>query len=605
MTGRHFLRDTHAGATGIAAAAVTVMAVGGAALLGDHAWLVDQRDVLKTGADAAAVAATLEMTRQLGRQPDMSDEDLASALEQVARRYVEVNLRHLPEDRFARAEETLVVEVAADREKGTVEITAEADLGGTLFASRLPLLGEYTGPDAIRVDAGVECTTNVVEVVLALDITASMNGKIDGNGGDVDDNHRLKVAIEAAKALVNVLYSGCNEVDLAVGVVPWDKAVRVDAPERWRSNGWVDMSPYRNDTLATESDWAGCVEDRAHDLDRLKTSGGLSLALPGGASFPAFLHPDTARLDPAIVTDMRERVFDALPAVADALTPAEVETMLAARGDNQWSDPLDDPFGPNYQCTGTPVLPLTSDSETVVERLEALDDQGLWGGSTSAHVGVTWGRRMLASSWREVWGGETHPVDPAGYPPGEVTKALVLLTDGLNGGIDPHGSLPGEIGARLDGGALALGCNPRKVSGCVSLGDNTVTRYSALGRLARTLAGRAADGFRYPPEASFWGDGSSGVQNRWPRKGFNTLMQRSCELAREEGVSVYTVSLLSSTGASWVQAWKNNMVDCSGTAETLTRAEREAFHFDGRNQESLAGAFRAIGQRLLTVRRVH
>ena len=408
MTLYRFLRDAHGGATGIAAAAVTVMTVGGAALVGDHAWLVDQRDVLKTGTDAAAVAVTLEMTRRLGRQPDLSDADLDAALEAVAHRYVEVNLRHLPAERLARARDTLVVEVSADREQGTVEVEAEADLGGFLFASRLPLLGNDPGPDAIRVDAGVECTTNVVEVVLALDITASMNGRIDGNGGDGDENHRLKVAIEAAKALVNVLYSGCNEVDLAVGVVPWDKAVRLDDPEAWRTNGWADMSPYRSDPEAAEGDWAGCVEDRVHDLADLKTSGGLSLALPREASFPAFLYPDTSRLDPAVVTDMRERVFDAFPAVADTLTPAEVETRLLARGDNNWSDPLDDPSGPNFQCTGTAMLPLTSDSEDVITRLEALDDRGLWGGSTSAHVGVTWGRRMLASTWREVWGGR-HP----------------------------------------------------------------------------------------------------------------------------------------------------------------------------------------------------
>ena len=56
-----FLRDTRAGATAIAAAAVTVMSVGGAALIGDHAWLIDQRDVPKTATDAATVATTIEM----------------------------------------------------------------------------------------------------------------------------------------------------------------------------------------------------------------------------------------------------------------------------------------------------------------------------------------------------------------------------------------------------------------------------------------------------------------------------------------------------------------------------------------------------------------
>ena len=46
------------------------------------------------------------------------------------------------------------------------------------------------------------------------------------------------------------------------------------------------------------------------------------------------------------------------------------------------------------------------------------------------------------------------------------------------------------------------------------------------------------------------------------------------------------------------------MIDCSGDTETRTRTEREAFHFDGWDQESLTAAFRAIGQRLLTVQRV-
>ena len=43
-----FVRDTRAGATAISAVAVTVMVVGGAALIADHRWLVDQRDVLNS-----------------------------------------------------------------------------------------------------------------------------------------------------------------------------------------------------------------------------------------------------------------------------------------------------------------------------------------------------------------------------------------------------------------------------------------------------------------------------------------------------------------------------------------------------------------------------
>ena len=73
---RRFLHETRAGATAIAAVAVTVMTVGASALIIDHVWLVDQRDVLKSAADAAAVAATLEMERELDRNPEISDGEL-------------------------------------------------------------------------------------------------------------------------------------------------------------------------------------------------------------------------------------------------------------------------------------------------------------------------------------------------------------------------------------------------------------------------------------------------------------------------------------------------------------------------------------------------
>ena len=64
-----FLRNAGGGATAIVAGAVTVMAVGASALIVDHNWLVDQRDVLKKASDAAAVAATMELKRLLPERP--------------------------------------------------------------------------------------------------------------------------------------------------------------------------------------------------------------------------------------------------------------------------------------------------------------------------------------------------------------------------------------------------------------------------------------------------------------------------------------------------------------------------------------------------------
>ena len=92
---RPFLRNTRAGATAIAAAAVIVMAVGGAALTTDNVRLVDQRDTLKSAADSASVAASLKMNRMLEADSTLSDMIHKDDLDDAARRYIELNLSHL------------------------------------------------------------------------------------------------------------------------------------------------------------------------------------------------------------------------------------------------------------------------------------------------------------------------------------------------------------------------------------------------------------------------------------------------------------------------------------------------------------------------------
>ena len=123
----------------MAAVAVTVMTVGATALVTDQAWLVDQRDVLKTASDAVAVATTLELSRQLDLQPGISDADLAAILEPIAERYILLNLTHMGADRYAHAEQSLVVQVTPNRIQRTVDVSAEAELGGTFMSRLLPL----------------------------------------------------------------------------------------------------------------------------------------------------------------------------------------------------------------------------------------------------------------------------------------------------------------------------------------------------------------------------------------------------------------------------------------------------------------------------------
>ena len=107
-----FIRDTRAAATAITAVAATVMVVGGSAFLFDIASLADQRDSLKSALDAAAIEATHAMNRELDDNAAIGDAELKDKQEVVARRYILLNLRYLPRDRYERAVATLDVEIS-------------------------------------------------------------------------------------------------------------------------------------------------------------------------------------------------------------------------------------------------------------------------------------------------------------------------------------------------------------------------------------------------------------------------------------------------------------------------------------------------------------
>lgn len=231
-----FLRDVTGGATSITAAMVAVMAVGGTALISDHVWLVDQRDVLKSAADAAAAAATLERNRL----PDgLSDRKRNRKLRATAKRYVKLNLAHLPKDRYERAMETLVVNVFPNQHQDTVRVTAEADLGGTLLASRLPLFADGVDPSKIRVQAGVERVREPVDLVLAIDTSTSMKRNLKGRPTRDPDRSRLEIVRRAAHQVVDIFDGSAH-----IGVIPWSNFVNAKRAQ-WPARFAHDIDNHR------------------------------------------------------------------------------------------------------------------------------------------------------------------------------------------------------------------------------------------------------------------------------------------------------------------------------------------------------------------------
>ena len=149
-----------------------------------------------------------------------------------------INLAHLPSERLTKAKDTLKIFLDdSGRAQGTVNVTATANLGGTLFSRYLPLLGNYEGPGAIQVKAGVDSNSKPAEVVLAIDISTSMEYSLEGPGAPTSSSNppRIDVVKRAASDLVDILKPDADN-RVAVGVVPWHIQVRLDSDT---ANYWV------------------------------------------------------------------------------------------------------------------------------------------------------------------------------------------------------------------------------------------------------------------------------------------------------------------------------------------------------------------------------
>ena len=439
-----FLRETRAGATAIAAAAVTMMTLGAAALIVDHVWLVHQRDLLKSAADAAAIAATLELQEFFGT---LSDTEAEEQLKPVAERYVRFNLAgNLPEASREKMLGTLEVTVDVDQSLGSIDVTATAE-GGTLLSKSLLA---YSGPGEIRAHSGVEGSLGATEIVLAIDTTGSMSYSLDGStqGGPTS---RMAIVKKAAVDLVDVLESFPNSV-VAVGIVPWTWRVRLNASTRarWETEGWAvyptertyphpTRGPPGSDRYLPETQslpapsrlpqacraWLGCPDMRlANDRPSFSTTH------PSVEPFVMNYYTDrTSSPDNQYVSfqcqdytraESRDRGGEE-PLCYD-LDSAPSGQNLCSGGDIQSDGPWR--VHPQDDCqNSSPVMPLSSNLTAVRRAIRGLDSGG---SSTYSSAGVAWGIRLLDSSWRDAWGDSVHPMDGTTG----VQKVLVLLTDG-------------------------------------------------------------------------------------------------------------------------------------------------------------------------------
>ena len=489
-TARGFLRDARAAATGIAAVAVTVITVSATAFVADSKWLVDQRDVLKSASNAAGIAATLELTRQLDANPGISDADLSAILEPIARRYILLNLRHLDADRYARAERTLVVQIVVNRHQRTVDVSAASELGGTFMSRMLPFMAESAVGERMQVESLIETVTDPIEVVLAIDVSDSMNNALDHfrppdtrlpDGqvltlADLENAGLTRMGIVkiAATNLVDIL--GPSEDDrIAIGVVPWSNVVRLDmqARGRWEHNDWARYPtgrvygvPYRckpnlqcadpppvtqNVASSPPEAWVGC-------LDEPRTgSVGTFAQLPAAAEL----------LWPPALSAFAQNYFPAWHAYTYeciATRPPDMNYQMCygpPANSKTWGNQPSQ-LGCKNRINGIemPSMHALSTDRAVVD--QAIGALVPMGSGTYSSLGVLWAQRMLEHSWKDVWEGTGHPVDPQDPDNAGLRKAIVLLTDG----VDNYCGLTDPACDNRDMGVpLQVACDVAKASG--------------------------------------------------------------------------------------------------------------------------------------------
>ncbi|MGD9802595.1 MAG: VWA domain-containing protein [Hyphomicrobiaceae bacterium] len=282
--------------------------------------------------------------------------------------------------------------------------------GGTGHASfdvSTYLMGAM-GFDQLGVDVGSSANFDRLdtEIVFVVDISGSMrNTRIDG----------VKTA---ANSLIDAVLAGsASQAKVRFAVVPFNMAVNIGT-----NMGAVVAN--QSHPLLASSGWGGCVLERPngfHHKDVYNAG-----ATDGSGQWPAYIWPpepnDSNCLNPSNGTNSGYRSVEPLPL-----------------GKDPWI------FGPNFNCPRYPVVPLTEDSASVRDSINALEAYGNMGTVIGPAVG--WASRVLS------------PQAPftEGAADGTTQKIMIVLTDGdmVTDGDSCSGSNTSEP-YRFDPGSVGL-----------------------------------------------------------------------------------------------------------------------------------------------------
>ena len=378
----------------LAVAAIPVIMAAGIAV--DYGNAISMQARLQAAVDAAALAA--------GRESNMSD----SELERIANDYFNSNFgtpanAGTPQMQLVINDNNLVV-------NGTVTVsnylTKIAGFETTKVAATSQVTKEATG----------------LEVVLVFDNTGSMG-----------QQSRLSTLKVAANDFVEILFGPRDVADtLKVAVVPFSQFVNVGpdksdkfwldttganplSKDNFKNSNWHN---WRGWTKIQNRSWPGCVESRAGDRS---VSDDLPVAGNGDTLFPPAFAPDEPG-DNSSTTYFTEGNQDYRyknSYLSDSRTNTLTNRQRHQRKYNN-ANVSTTSRGPDKGCNIQPIQALTNVKAPVLATINNMKADGY----THVAEGVGWGLRVISP-------GEpfTEGVD---YSDEDITKAMVLLTDGEN-----------------------------------------------------------------------------------------------------------------------------------------------------------------------------
>ncbi len=296
----------------------------------------------------------------------------------------------------------------------TVTLSASASLPTTLMA--------VVGIDDMDVNAEVEVTREMkgLELALVLDTTGSMA-----------DAGKMTALKQAGNDLISILFAGQETPEkVKVSVVPFSQAVRLDV-NRAENRDWLDRTGQSSvarlnfdsnryawdiypaasrltHQLRSGNVWRGCVEARPNGLEYLDTPP--TVGQPDTYWVPYFM-PDSPDNNSAMHPNFPNNY------IADGIAntqPWQTRHRRSAKYANSNNT------GMHSGCDMQPILALTNTRTAIVNRINALNPSGL----THIAIGLGWGWRTLSP---------TAPfTEGAPFGQADLTKALVLMTDGVN-----------------------------------------------------------------------------------------------------------------------------------------------------------------------------